>query len=135
MAKKPIIRKIKSTVERPIKITLEIIVKTDNILNNNVTKSSSIELMELSIADQLSIDVKTIILAIVGNGKIKPKDLPEDYNLEEDLGYNDELKDFLHAALNNYVDHKKSGVTISQKEMDDCETVGDCVTLVNKKIS
>ena len=135
LPKKITLRKTKISELPPIKIVIEILVKVDSEVGNKAIKPSMFGITKADLGDQVSIEVKTIILAIVGNGKIKPKDLPDSFKLEEDLGYNDELLDFLHAALNNYVDHKNPGATFSQKEMDDCETVGDCVTLVETKIN
>lgn len=118
------------------KIIIEVRLNSDGSVSNALTARSltGLRLFETGTDDQVANDVKTIILAVVGNRKIRPRDLPPGHRLEEDLGYDDDLRDFLHIALNNYVDHKNPGAGISQSEMDDCKTVGDCIKLVKSKI-
>lgn len=121
-------------VEIPIRIVLNVEYKSDNattIPPDNFLTSFIPNNIE---AEQVATEVKIIILAIIGNKTIKPQDLPEGDRLEEDLGYDSSLLDFLHIALNNYVHHKKPGAKISQQEMDRCKTVGDCIDLVKGKI-
>ena len=96
LPKKITLRKTKISELPPIKIVIEILVKVDSEVGNKAIKPSMFGITKADLGDQVSIEVKTIILAIVGNGKIKPKDLPDSFKLEEDLGYNDELLDFLH---------------------------------------
>ena len=118
------------------KIIVEVRFNSDGKISNAIAAKSlsGLKLFETGTDDQIANDINTIILAIVGNKEIKPKDLPPSHRLVEDLGYDDDLLDFLHIALNNYVDHKNPGASISQKEMDDCETVGQCIELVKSKI-
>lgn len=129
--KKKTIRKKKEAPKMIVEVRFN---SKGNISNAIAAKSlSGLMMFETGTNDQIANDVKTIILAIVGNKKIKPRDLSDEHRLEN-LGYNDDLLDFLHIGLNNYVDHKNPGATIKQKEMDECETVGDCVKLVKSKI-
>lgn len=118
------------------KIIVEVRFNSDGKISNAIAAKSlsGLKLFETGTDDQIANDINTLILAIVGNKEIKPKDLPPSHRLVEDLGYDDDLLDFLHIALNNYVDHKNPGSSISQKEMDDCETVGQCIELVKSKI-
>lgn len=133
MATKKQVKKKRKTTP---KIIVEVRFNSDGEISNAIAAKSlsGLKLFETGTDDQIANDVKTIILAIVGNKNTKPRDLPDTHKLVEDLGYNDDLLDFLHIALNNYVDHKNPGASISQTEIENCETVGDCITLVKSKI-
>ncbi len=130
--KKHIVKKRKITP----KVIVEVRFNSDGQISNAIAAKSlsGLKLFETATDDQIANDIKTIILAIIGNKKTKPRDLPETHKLVGDLGYNDDLLDFLHIALNNYVDHKNPGASISEAEMGNCESVGDCITLVKSKI-
>jgi len=123
-------------VDIPIKIVIDIVPGTDNTnaASSEQSAPGAQQPLNTSTGDTVSIEVKIIILAIIGNKTIKPQNLPDEYRLYDDLGYNDNLKEYLHIALNNYVDHKHPGSKIVQKEMDACSTVGDCIQLVKSKI-
>ncbi len=118
------------------KMIIEVHLTSDGKISSAMAAKSlsDLKIFETGTDDQIAIDVKTLILGIVGNKKIRPRDLPDSHRLVEDLRYNDDLLDFLHAALNNFVSHKKAGASISQAQMDKCKTAGNCVELVKSKI-
>ena len=110
----------------PVRVIVEVVMKDE-------TRSLRVLRMGFD-EEQIELDVKLIILTIAGNRKIKPRDLPNETLLDEQLGYNGELRVFLHVALNNYVDHKRPGASVSEAEIDDCKTAGDCIELVKSKL-
>lgn len=85
--------------------------------------------------DSPEIRTKRIILQIAGNSSIKPENLPNDIELATNLLYGENEFSLLQMRLNNLVKSINSSKSISQNETDKCETVGDCVQLVNTKIS
>lgn len=135
--KKKAAKKKAAAKKKPPKVIIEVHLSSGGRVSNALAARtlSGLRLFEAATDDQVSIEVKILILGVAGNQQIKPGELPDSFRLVEDLGYNDQLLDALHATLNNYVSHKKPGARISQKEMDDCELVGDCVSLVKQKIS
>lgn len=84
--------------------------------------------------DPAVIRTKRIILHIAGDYSSKPEDLADNTNLEENLLYGSDEYSLLQIRLNLLVKEYKPTSGVSDDEVGDCETVGDCTELVESKI-
>lgn len=79
--------------------------------------------------------VKRIILAIAGDDATDPDTLRESLNLRNNLHYGDNEYTLLQIRLNDYVQSKNKDASITADDAGGCDSVGDCIALVEGKIS
>jgi len=77
---------------------------------------------------------KKIILIIAGDFNSEPNLLQDEINLKDNLNYQDDEFSILQMRLNKLVKQYKDSASVDEDETNDCETVGDCVELVQSKV-
>jgi hypothetical protein len=80
------------------------------------------------------LNTKAIILEVAGDHTTDPHDLPLTINLQLNLHYEDDEYALLYIRLNNLVKEYKPTASLKKSEVNDCETVEDCVDLVKNNI-
>jgi|GEM_PF-5597379 len=79
--------------------------------------------------------VKRMILQIAGDFSTEPGSLRESLSLRDNLQYKDNEYSLLQIRLNSYVKTQRKDSLISAEEVNGCNKVGDCIDLVEGKLS
>lgn len=79
-------------------------------------------------------DVKLRVIAASGKTGLTPNDILREDNLKINLDYSSDDYDILQIMLDKYVKNIKPGSFINSAEINKCDTVGNCIDLVKKKI-
>ena len=85
-------------------------------------------------ARDVTTDVKLRIIAASGKNGLTPNDILREDKLKTNLDYSQDNYHILQIMLDKYVKSIKAASSVSSAEMNKCETVGDCIDLVKKKI-
>lgn len=86
------------------------------------------------VSDSPIIRVKKVILHVGGNFTTKPENLTNTINLKINMLYGSNEYSILRKRLDALAKEYKTSATISSEEINNCATVGDCITLFNSKI-
>jgi hypothetical protein len=87
------------------------------------------------VTENIETRTKRIILQIAGNYSKDPQKLQNSVQLRGDLGYGDDEYYLLQIRLDKLVKEYNKTAGINSTEANDCEKVGDCVSLVISKTS
>lgn len=77
---------------------------------------------------------KKIILYIAGDFTSDPDELQNEIDLKDELNYQDDEYSILQMRLNKLVKEYNDDESIDEDETNECDTVGDCVKLVQSKV-
>lgn len=77
---------------------------------------------------------KKIILYIAGDFTSDPGELQNEIDLKDELNYQDDEYSILQMRLNKLVKEYNDDESIDEDETNECDTVGDCVKLVQSKV-
>lgn len=80
------------------------------------------------------IRAKKIILHVGGNYTTKPENLNNSINLKINMLFGSNEYSILRRRLEELSKEYKASAKISNDEINNCSTVGDCITLFNSKI-
>lgn len=78
--------------------------------------------------------VKTILLHLADDYQTQAEQLSEKLHLKTHLLFTETQYNILYRKLNTLLQHYQPERKISIKEIKDCQTVADCVTLVEKNL-
>ena len=87
------------------------------------------------VAESKEVRTKRIILQIAGNYSKDPQTLQNSVQLKSSLGYGDDEYYLLQIRLDKLVKEYNKTTGISSTDVNRCEKVGDCVSLVIAKTS
>jgi hypothetical protein len=121
---------------KKLHMTLQKLEQTDPKLKIMGLSISNFLIAKLGIEDESDsreIRTKRIILQIAGDFTSKAEELEDDLKLKINLLYSDNEYSLLHMRLNRLVKEYKNTVKVTEDEVNDCTTVGDCTKLVNSK--
>jgi hypothetical protein len=96
-------------------------------------KGNEIKASMLTLRD-INTDVKLRVITASGKTGLTPNDILREDKLKTNLDYSSDDYDILQILLDKYVKNIKSTSSVSSTEINKCETVGDCIDLVKKKI-
>jgi hypothetical protein len=82
-----------------------------------------------------AVTVKRIILNIAGDFSTEPSALQESIDLRRNLQFKDNEYRLLQIRLDEFVQTKKEGATVSTDEANGCSTVGDCISIAESKLA
>lgn len=77
---------------------------------------------------------KKIILYIAGDFTSDPGELQNEIDFKDELNYQDDEYSILQMRLNKLVKEYNDDESIDEDETNECDTVGDCVKLVQSKV-
>lgn len=112
-----------------------VVAKAMKIGGNSITSFLVAAITHDDKSDTPEIRTKRIILEIAGDFSTDPATLQNALDLAKNLIYGDDEYSLLQIRLNRLVKEYKRTASVSEDEATNCSTVGDCVTLVNDKIS
>lgn len=98
-------------------------------------RSKFLKTFQEPVDDPVDNAVKRIILNIAGDNSTDPSTLRESLKLKDNLHYGDDEYRLLQIRLNDYARSKNKDASVSTDEASGCDSVGDCIALVERKIS
>lgn len=99
---------------------------------HEMLRESNFSSSAFEVNNDISLQVKKAILNVKGNNSQDPSTLLNTLKLVTNLFFNSNDFILLAVKLNKFITNNSKKVTVS--EIKKCETVGDCITLLNSKL-